>query len=675
MAPLLLWLLLGGWPRPTLGAPPLPVPLRTGRPLWRVGPGGGVGPQAGALGMSQGTASVAGQHADPAPGPSTPAPTATSSRPAALPGGVMAVALALLGLCGAVLGHRTRRQLRRDAEPLVAWPLLSLSAAGDAPLGPREAADAATLQLRISVAASTDKLDLADCGLEEVPSEVFDLANLELLALNGNRLTSLPPAIGRLTRLRRLVIAGNRLRTLPPEIGNLAALEELFVHGNDLETLPDTIGRLKSLRQLCVSGNRLQALPSSIGDLSQLTDLTAGGNQLRAVPNTLGGLRRLVFLHLHGNRLTALPDSIGECAALQELYVQGNCLTALPASMARLRALQELSVADNRITALFEDWSELPVLGLVYAYGNRLTHLPKSMAAVPSLRSLWLEGNPLDGPALLDVLSRMPAVRVIGIDRQAATGIPASALARCPNVKVGTVNSDAGHQPGYFKLQRHDPARPAAVLVVAFGSAPGVPNWGKLLDLVAASMAEADGVPFDVLFVADPFRQWYGAGTAFSSHGRGQHSTLGPEGQHVTGAEFLRRIGEVAQQYRRTIFLGDSMGATGALLCARWAHAVLAFCPQLDFETASIRPRYDGALFRAMWHDIAEGVRRCPGRVMIHTGTWQHDEDQAKLVGHLPNVELVVHDIDTHRVALALNQCGRLLPLVRAAVLQQAADC
>lgn len=53
-----------------------------------------------------------------------------------------------------------------------------------------------------------------------------------------------------------------------------------------------------------------------------------------------------------------------------------------------------------------------------------------------------------------------------------------------------------------------DPARPAAVLVVAFGSAPGVPNWGKLLDLVAASMAEADGVPFDVLFVADPFRQW-----------------------------------------------------------------------------------------------------------------------------------------------------------------------
>lgn len=57
--------------------------------------------------------------------------------------------------------------LRSVAPPPVPAP----SPAGDAPLGTREAADAATLQLRISVAASTDKLDLADCGLEEVPSD------------------------------------------------------------------------------------------------------------------------------------------------------------------------------------------------------------------------------------------------------------------------------------------------------------------------------------------------------------------------------------------------------------------------------------------------------------------------------------------------------------------------
>jgi len=56
---------------------------------------------------------------------------------------------------------------------------------------------------------------------------------------------------------------------------------------------------------------------------------------------------------------------------------------------------------------------------------------------------------------------------------------------------VGRVNSDGGAAPGYFKLQPHTPGAAAEVLVVAFGSAPGVPNWGKLLDLVAGHVPVA----------------------------------------------------------------------------------------------------------------------------------------------------------------------------------------
>eukprot|EP00668_Euglena_longa_P000752 GGOE01000909.1.p1 GENE.GGOE01000909.1~~GGOE01000909.1.p1 ORF type:complete len:719 (-),score=193.41 GGOE01000909.1:253-2205(-) len=581
------------------------------------------------------------------------------------------IPLSLLAVAFTVIWYLARRVLQRGADRFAVWPLMSVDAADNAL--PIKEVDA--VQQRISLATSTDKLDLADCALEEVPSEVFDLVNLELLALNGNRLTSLPPAIGRLTKLRRLVVAGNQLRTLPPEIGHLTALEELFIHGNDLEFLPDALGNLCCLRNLCVSGNRLQALPSTIGNLQQLTNLTAGGNQLREVPHTFGGLRNLVLLHLHGNRLTSLPNSIGNCEALQELYVQGNYLTTLPATMAQLRALRELSIADNHITTLFEDWSQLQSLGLMYAYGNQLSHLPQSIATISSLRSLWLEGNPFDGKALVEVLSQMKAVRLIGVDMQAVAGIPKPALESCGNLTVGTVNSDAGRLPGYFKLQLQDPRCPADVLVVAFGSAPGVPNWGKLLGLVAAAATEEELASFDVLFVVDPLRQWYGAGTVYGSHRVGQHSTPGVQGQPVTGADFFHRIGEVAQRYKRTIFLGDSMGATGALLCAEWANIVIAFCPQLDFETASIRPRYDSALFRAMHHDIVEGVRRCRGRVTIHTGTWQHDSCQARQVEHLPNVELVVHYVDSHRLALALNEGGELLPLVRTCILQQAREC
>lgn len=44
---------------------------------------------------------------------------------------------------------------------------------------PAAAVDESVLQLRLQLAESTDKLDLADCGLTEVPPEVFRLPDLQ----------------------------------------------------------------------------------------------------------------------------------------------------------------------------------------------------------------------------------------------------------------------------------------------------------------------------------------------------------------------------------------------------------------------------------------------------------------------------------------------------------------
>lgn len=72
------------------------------------------------------------------------------------------------------------------------------------------------------------------------------------------------------------------------------------------------------------------------------------------------------------------------------------------------------------------------------------------------------------------------------------------------------------------------PAPAAAdTLLVAFGSAPGVPNWAGALKRVAA---RDDVAPFDTLFVVDPTRAWYHGGLlrgAGTSHGEGSTSWLG----------------------------------------------------------------------------------------------------------------------------------------------------
>lgn len=69
---------------------------------------------------------------------------------------------------------------------------------------------------RIEEAAATgaSELDLSGLGLESLPPEIGQLANLTTLSLGGNLLTALPPEIGQLTHLTYLNIDGT---TLPPQ--------------------------------------------------------------------------------------------------------------------------------------------------------------------------------------------------------------------------------------------------------------------------------------------------------------------------------------------------------------------------------------------------------------------------------------------------------------------------
>ncbi len=47
------------------------------------------------------------------------------------------------------------------------------------------------------------------------------------------------------------------------------------------------------------------------------------------------------------------------------------------------------------------------------------------------------------------------------------------------------------------------------VLVVSFASAPGVPNWGGLVERIRRAAQEPAHKCFDVLYVVDAGRSWY----------------------------------------------------------------------------------------------------------------------------------------------------------------------
>lgn len=78
------------------------------------------------------------------------------------------------------------------------------------------------------------RIMLSNNNLEEAPSELYQLKNLQVLSLRSNNLTDILPTIGQLTNLQELNIGGNQLRYLPWEILSLlnGSLERCTVFPN-----------------------------------------------------------------------------------------------------------------------------------------------------------------------------------------------------------------------------------------------------------------------------------------------------------------------------------------------------------------------------------------------------------------------------------------------------------
>lgn len=364
----------------------------------------------------------------------------------------------------------------------------------------------ATLRVKLLVAQNTDRLDLSDSQITSLPEELFELTNLTELSLSGNRLTHLPSEIGNLVNLKRLQLAGNCLETLPDTIGALEQLEGLWVHGNFVEKLPESFGNCVALEKCSFSGNRLSELPSCFANLKVLKHFEAAGNRLEKLPS-LEGLESLQKLTLHGNRLSELPESILFCLSLQVLALQGNRISQIRSPYCFFpQSLKSLNLADNALSCFDVDVQNLTNLEDLTLYGNQLETLPETLLDLPRLKTLWLEGNPFKRRTL-DVLASKKRPIKIGLDQNHRRDLQNTQ----PRSMITFSSIPFPYEVGYFKCVQNHPNQKAKCLVVAFGSAPGSPNWASVLKRIQTS---SETLQFDILFVVDPRRSWYGIGDA-----------------------------------------------------------------------------------------------------------------------------------------------------------------
>lgn len=117
------------------------------------------------------------------------------------------------------------------------------------------------------------RLNLRNCGLTEIPSEVWQYNDLVIIDLSNdsfcdeemrNKIKIVPDQIGQLKSLTRLYLANNEISEVSEQISTLKKLNHLDLTNNKLTDLSEKIANMSSLKDLLLDYNPFDMLPPEI---------------------------------------------------------------------------------------------------------------------------------------------------------------------------------------------------------------------------------------------------------------------------------------------------------------------------------------------------------------------------------------------------------------------------
>lgn len=325
----------------------------------------------------------------------------------------------------------------------------------------------------------TGKLVLSDCGITEIPREVFKMDWLtELIITNGygppktyqstseapepNHLTYIPEEIAQLKNLKKLHLgpSGTSPWTIS-DIGVLAALtvlEELNLNHNqisDISTLQNLVhlkslhlslnqindimplAKLVGLEKLQLFNNRIEDI-YALMELTELKELGLDGNQVFDI-SFLHRLTKLNKLLLNGNKI-GIIEPLESLTLLQELHLNSTGISNINAlqKMTRLRVLdisfnriqdlgplqnitglQDLFFSSNQVTNL-APLEKMAVLQKLHCFNNQIEDL-SPLVNLNSLSELFINGNNIKA---IEPLIQLPKLKTLGLNNNPVSDCP-----------------------------------------------------------------------------------------------------------------------------------------------------------------------------------------------------------------------------------------------------------
>ncbi|TYI78339.1 hypothetical protein E1A91_D06G204600v1 [Gossypium mustelinum] len=230
-------------------------------------------------------------------------------------------------------------------------------------------------------------LDTVECLIwcqlhGEFPTQAFQLPNLKVLDLSGNKnLASYLPNKNWSSGLELLDLSECGFRgSIPASFGNLTQIISVGLEGNSLEgQIPDVFGNLRKLTSLSFSSCNLSGpLPITIFNLSKITQLD------------------LSYNHLEG----PFPNHVSELQFLEELWLSYNSISGgVPSWQFTLPSLLQLDLSYNKLMGPIDRIQKpSPIQEVYLSYNNISGSIPCSIFYLVNLTSLDLSSNNLSGP-------------------------------------------------------------------------------------------------------------------------------------------------------------------------------------------------------------------------------------------------------------------------------------
>lgn len=199
--------------------------------------------------------------------------------------------------------------------------------------------------------------------------------------------------------LRDLKLAKNLFfGPLPASFANLAELEILDLQGNNVSALPDGFENMTHLRIINLSENSFESLPFEALAKLPITELQARKNKLRGtlIEDAIESMPHLQTLDVSSNQLLRLVelDSAISFPMAHAVSLSMNRLQGLP-DMTSWTSLLTLTVDENNISSIPNSFTSLENLRHADFSGNDIRVVPPEISRMDNLSMLRLSGNPL----------------------------------------------------------------------------------------------------------------------------------------------------------------------------------------------------------------------------------------------------------------------------------------